>query len=77
MNQTFAIFDMDGTLVDSIPCWRMLYREYLANQGIVSPPDHIMGRTATMTAQEAAALFIQTFGLSDTPKGPSKQSTAS
>lgn len=69
MNQTFAIFDMDGTLVDSIPCWRMLYREYLASQGIVSPPDHIMGRTATMTAQEAAALFIQTFGLSDTPEG--------
>ena len=68
MEQKFGIFDMDGTLVDSIPCWRMLYREYLAQRGILSPPDEIMGRTATMTALEAAALFTRSFHLSDTPE---------
>lgn len=68
MEQKFGIFDMDGTLVDSIPCWRMLYREYLAQRGVLSPPDEIMGRTATMTALEAAALFTRSFHLSDTPE---------
>lgn len=66
MNQKFGIFDMDGTLVDSLPYWRQLYREYLACRGISNPPDSIMSQTPSMTAPEAAAFFIRTFGLSDT-----------
>mgnify|MGYP000395703562 CR=1 len=30
MDKAFAIFDMDGTLVDSMDYWRGLAREYLA-----------------------------------------------
>lgn len=68
MKERFGIFDMDGTLVDSLPYWRQLYREYLACRGIANPPDSIMSQTPSMTAPEAAAFFIHSFGLSDTPE---------
>ena len=32
MDKAFAIFDMDGTLVDSMDYWRGLAREYLARE---------------------------------------------
>ena len=34
MNKRFAIFDMDGTLVDSMAFWQRLGREFLASQNI-------------------------------------------
>ena len=34
-----AIFDMDGTLVDSMSMWSDIDREYLAKYGIPMPPD--------------------------------------
>ena len=36
MEKKFAIFDMDGTLVDSMGYWNRLADEYLARHGI--PP---------------------------------------
>lgn len=35
MNKRFAIFDMDGTLVDSMKYWRELAREYLESKNII------------------------------------------
>ena len=29
-----AIFDMDGTLIDSMPCWRHLNTEFVRSRGI-------------------------------------------
>lgn len=66
MSEKFGIFDMDGTLVDSLPYWRQLYREYLASRGITDPPRSIMSQTPSMTAPEAASFFIRSFQLSDT-----------
>ena len=33
MDKQYAIFDMDGTLVDSMVYWKNLAKEYLALQG--------------------------------------------
>lgn len=68
MEQKFAIFDMDGTLVDSLPYWRQLYREYLASRGVTDPPASVMSQTAPLTSAEAVAFFARTFGLADTPE---------
>lgn len=37
MDKAFAIFDMDGTLVDSMDYWRGLAREYLARRDLPPP----------------------------------------
>lgn len=63
----YAIFDLDGTLADSMPYWKQLYLEYLKQRGVASPPLDTMIQASPMTAREAAAFFAQTFGLSDTP----------
>ena len=38
MNRQFAIFDLDGTLVDSMGYWTMLAEEYLRSQGVAQIP---------------------------------------
>ena len=66
MNKRFAIFDMDGTLVDSMAFWQRLGREFLASQNITERVDEVLERIIPMTMIESAALFIQEFGLSRT-----------
>ena len=34
----FAIFDMDGTIINSMPAWKTLWSEYLISKG-VEPPE--------------------------------------
>ena len=34
-----AIFDMDGTLVDSMPMWRNRAAALVQSRGLVPPPD--------------------------------------
>ena len=34
MNKKYAIFDMDGTLIDSMGYWNNLLQEFLLSQGI-------------------------------------------
>ena len=67
MDKAFAIFDMDGTLVDSMDYWRGLAREYLARQGLAPSPE-LLERIKPMTMTQSAELFIRTFGLSGTPQ---------
>ena len=62
----FAIFDMDGTLVDSMKYWQNLAVEYLKDQGISHVPSSILDRIRPMTMEESAALFIEEFGLPGT-----------
>ena len=66
MDKRFAIFDMDGTLVDSMGFWRRLAGEYLESKGVKTVPADILKRIAPMTMGESAALFIEEFGLSGT-----------
>ncbi len=55
------IFDMDGTLLDSMPSWTYLGRNYLLRWQI-TPPDDLEQTINSMTLQESAAYF-QTLGL--------------
>ena len=64
MDKKFAIFDMDGTLVDSMGFWKDLATEYLRGKGVPDIPRDILERIKPMTMSESAALFRDVFGLS-------------
>ena len=66
MNRKFAIFDMDGTLVESMPAWKDLGKDYLASKGVPVPPD-LRKRVASMTMPETGAYFNE-LGIPGTPK---------
>ena len=66
MEQRFAIFDMDGTLVDSMVYWKRLATEFLESKGVQHIAQDILERIKPMTMTESAALFIEEYGLSGT-----------
>lgn len=68
MEQRFAIFDMDGTLVDSMMYWHNLGQEYLESKGVTGDLNEVLERSKPMTMVESGALFIQEFGLAGTPE---------
>ena len=41
------IFDLDGTLLDSMPYWQHLLDDMLLSRGI-TPPDDLLDRTKTL-----------------------------
>ena len=57
-----AIFDMDGTLLDSMPTWRELGPSFLKERGILVTPEqlHIL---RTMTDHEVIPYLQETCGL--------------
>lgn len=67
MDKPFAIFDMDGTLIDSMVYWQRLAGEFLARKGVRDIPEDILERIKPMTMTESAALFIREFSLPGTP----------
>ena len=68
MEQRFAIFDMDGTLVDSMLYWHNLGQEYLESKGVTGDLNEVLERSKPMTMVESGALFIREFGLAGTPE---------
>ena len=57
-----AIFDMDGTLLDSMPVWRNLAPDFLKKHGIEPGPDfHI--RASVPSIRGAVDFMISAFGL--------------
>lgn len=68
MEQRYAIFDMDGTLVDSMKYWHNLGQEYLESKGVKGDLNEVLERTKPMTMVESGALFIREFGLDGTPE---------
>ena len=68
MDKRFAIFDMDGTLIDSMPFWKDLASEYLNSKGVKQIPTDILEQIKPMTMSESAALFKQEFGLTGDPE---------
>lgn len=73
MDKQYAIFDMDGTLVDSMVYWKNLAKEYLVLKGITHIPDMILEKIKPMTMIESATLFIEKFGLHGTPESVVKE----
>lgn len=64
-----AIFDMDGTLLDSVNLWADIDRIFLGKRGIDVPADY-QHRVSSMTAPETAAYTIRRFSLAeDTVEG--------
>ena len=63
MDKKYAIFDMDGTLIDSMVFWKNLATEYLTSKGILQFPADILEQIKPMTMSESAALFRREFGL--------------
>ena len=69
MDKRCCIFDMDGTLVDSMGYWRSLGRDYLENQGITGPEtDRVLELIRPMTMLQAAQLFQDTFHFPGPPQ---------
>ena len=66
MNKSFAIFDMDGTLVDSMAYWEHLAEEYLRGKGVPTLSPAIRERIRPMTMTASAAVFAQEYGLKGT-----------
>ncbi|MBQ8217432.1 MAG: HAD family phosphatase [Oscillospiraceae bacterium] len=68
MDKNFAIFDMDGTLVDSMPYWKNLSPEYLHSKGISDIPKDILEKITPMTVKESSHFFVEQFHLDATPE---------
>lgn len=66
MDKRYAIFDMDGTLIDSMGFWRNLGREYLHAQGITENIEDTIEEIAPLTMSESSALFVERFPLNMT-----------
>lgn len=68
MDKRYAIFDMDGTLVDSMVYWKNLASEYLRHKGVAEVSAEVLNKIKPMTMTESAALFIQEFQLEGSPE---------
>lgn len=58
----YIIFDLDGTLLDSMYIWKNVSSLYLEKQGI-QPPEGMINIVKKFTIPEAARYFISTFSL--------------
>lgn len=68
MKKQFAIFDMDGTLVDSMGFWNRLSDEFLARRGFPPLSPELQEESIALTMEGTANLFIRAYGLSETPE---------
>lgn len=59
-----VIFDLDGSLVDSMWIWAQIDLEYLGKFGIV-PPESLQADIEGMSFSETAGYFKNRFGLAD------------
>ena len=62
-----AIFDLDGTLLDSMGIWGEIDRRFLERRGIELPEDYI-DAMKFMEFNRAAEYTIRRFGLDETPE---------
>lgn len=76
MDKRFAIFDMDGTLVDSMVYWKYLASEFLESKGVQEISLSVLERIKPMTMTESAALFIEEYGLSGTAESVAAEMNA-
>lgn len=60
-----VIFDLDGSLVDSMWLWKAIDIEYLGKFGIALPED-LQSRIEGMSFREVAVFFKETFLIADT-----------
>ncbi len=61
-----AIFDLDGTLLDSMDVWEQIDVEFLAKRGL-AVPDGYINAICARSFKEAAEYTIKLFGFSEEP----------
>lgn len=61
------IFDMDGTLLDSMPYWRMQNLVFLREHNL-PVPEQMRGRETEISSRLATQIFVETFHLPMTPE---------
>ena len=61
-----AIFDMDGTLLDSMQVWAHVGEQYLQNRGI-EPEDGLGDVLFPMSMRDGAVYVKEKYGLPDSP----------
>ena len=66
MNCKYCIFDMDGTLVDSMGHWKHLEYEFLESKGITGDINEVLKDIQHMTIPAAMEYFIHRFGFEGT-----------
>lgn len=66
VNLKGAIFDLDGTLLDSMDIWRKIDVDFLAKRGLAVPEDYVAAITP-MGFQEAAEYTVRRFELDENP----------
>ena len=64
-NVKTVLFDMDGTLIDSMWVWREIDKEYLGKYGL-ELPDGFQSKISGMSFSETAKCFKETFSIPDT-----------
>ena len=57
-----VIFDLDGTLLDTMGMWENVGRTYLQQEGI-NPPEDLSQRLRSLSFAQAAELFQEEFGI--------------
>lgn len=60
-----VIFDMDGTLIDSLWVWRKIDEDFILKQGINITPEELMGQIAHLSFNETAHYFKREFSLKE------------
>jgi len=63
MKIKYAVFDLDGTLLDSMKIWEDIGNDFLNSFGITAPKD-LQETLKTMSLQQSAEYFKETFALS-------------
>ncbi|MCM1314158.1 MAG: HAD family phosphatase [Prevotella sp.] len=58
-----VVFDLDGTLIDSMNVWCETDRIFLKENGVENPPEDISERVKKLTVDKSAELFIKEFRL--------------
>lgn len=66
-NIKYVVFDLDGTLFDSMWLWKQIDYDYLAKRGVEVPSDY-MKCINHMSIMDTALYSIERFGLKDSPE---------
>lgn len=67
INFKYAIFDLDGTCLDSMWLWEEVDRQFLGKRGFEVPDDYLE-TISTIGFRAAAEYTIERFGFDDTPE---------
>ncbi len=62
-----AVFDLDGTLLDSMHVWSDIDCRFLAQRGIEVPPDYML-KVAHLGSYQTALYTKERFGLAESPE---------